>query len=255
VSSKTSGGRQRIRAQKFFLTRRILCRSPGVLVVLPGWRRRPRAPLNKTSGPGRAWSPPQGSPCGRVGVGLGECQAAAVKTQGRAGGNQMTVPHPPIVSRHDWLRQRQALLGAEKALTREGDRVNQARRRLPMVKLAATSTTTFTSATMRRLPRSSTTTATKPRWPPGTVARPPAARRTVLASSSASRTTCFIVTRRTPAAPNRARMGTRSSILRPMGGKRTSRHLLQAGRSVRPTLRPSETTRPTRRQSVQRRLS
>jgi len=47
----------------------------------------------------------------------------------------MTVPHPPIVSRHDWLRQRTALLAEEKALTREGDRVNQARRRLPMVKL------------------------------------------------------------------------------------------------------------------------
>jgi predicted dithiol-disulfide oxidoreductase (DUF899 family) len=51
---------------------------------------------------------------------------------------QMTVPHPPIVSRHDWLRQRKALLAEEKALTKDGDRINAERRRLPMVKLENT---------------------------------------------------------------------------------------------------------------------
>jgi predicted dithiol-disulfide oxidoreductase (DUF899 family) len=50
----------------------------------------------------------------------------------------MTVPHPPIVSRQDWLAQRQALLAEEKALTRNGDRINAQRRRLPMVKLEKT---------------------------------------------------------------------------------------------------------------------
>ena len=50
----------------------------------------------------------------------------------------MTVPHPPIVSRHDWLHQRKALLAEEKALTKDGDRINAERRRLPMVKLENT---------------------------------------------------------------------------------------------------------------------
>ena len=45
------------------------------------------------------------------------------------------VPHPPIVSRDEWLAQRDALLLREKELTRESDRVAAARRRLPMVKL------------------------------------------------------------------------------------------------------------------------
>jgi predicted dithiol-disulfide oxidoreductase (DUF899 family) len=46
-----------------------------------------------------------------------------------------TVPHPPIASREEWLRARKALLEHEKALTRERDRVNAERRRLPMVKI------------------------------------------------------------------------------------------------------------------------
>jgi predicted dithiol-disulfide oxidoreductase (DUF899 family) len=46
-----------------------------------------------------------------------------------------TVPHPPIVSRDEWLRVRTDLLAAEKELTKHYDRVNAARRRLPMVKL------------------------------------------------------------------------------------------------------------------------
>ena len=40
----------------------------------------------------------------------------------------MTVPHPSIVSRQDWLRQRKALLAEEKALTKVCDRVNAERR-------------------------------------------------------------------------------------------------------------------------------
>jgi len=46
-----------------------------------------------------------------------------------------TIPHPPIVSRDQWLSQRKALLAQEKELTRHYDRVNAERRRLPMVKI------------------------------------------------------------------------------------------------------------------------
>jgi len=46
-----------------------------------------------------------------------------------------TVPHPPIVSREQWLAKRAKLLAEEKELTRHYDRVNAARRRLPMVKI------------------------------------------------------------------------------------------------------------------------
>jgi predicted dithiol-disulfide oxidoreductase (DUF899 family) len=46
-----------------------------------------------------------------------------------------TVPHPPIVSRNEWLDARKDLLAEEKALTRHKDAVNAQRRRLPMVKL------------------------------------------------------------------------------------------------------------------------
>ncbi|MBD3897277.1 DUF899 domain-containing protein [Halomonas sp. ML-15] len=45
------------------------------------------------------------------------------------------VIHPSIASRSDWLAARKALLEREKALTREMDAVNAARRRLPMVRL------------------------------------------------------------------------------------------------------------------------
>ena len=50
------------------------------------------------------------------------------------------VPHPPIVTREEWLARRRELLEEEKALTREGDRVNAHRRRLSMVKLTKTYT-------------------------------------------------------------------------------------------------------------------
>jgi predicted dithiol-disulfide oxidoreductase (DUF899 family) len=45
------------------------------------------------------------------------------------------VPHPPIVSREQWLDARKKLLAQEKELTRQYDRVNAERRRLPMVKI------------------------------------------------------------------------------------------------------------------------
>ncbi len=46
-----------------------------------------------------------------------------------------TIAHPPIVSREDWLKERKQLLAEEKTLTKQRDRVNAQRRRLPMVKL------------------------------------------------------------------------------------------------------------------------
>jgi predicted dithiol-disulfide oxidoreductase (DUF899 family) len=48
---------------------------------------------------------------------------------------QETIPMPPIVSPDEWLRQRKALLEEEKELTQHFDRVNAARRRLPMTKV------------------------------------------------------------------------------------------------------------------------
>ena len=46
-----------------------------------------------------------------------------------------TIPHPPIVSRDQWLGERKTLLAHEKGLTGQYDRVNAERRRLPMVKI------------------------------------------------------------------------------------------------------------------------
>ena len=46
-----------------------------------------------------------------------------------------TIPHPPVVSRSQWLVERKRLLEQEKELTHQYDRVNAERRRLPMVKL------------------------------------------------------------------------------------------------------------------------
>jgi predicted dithiol-disulfide oxidoreductase (DUF899 family) len=46
-----------------------------------------------------------------------------------------TVPHPPIVSRKQWLDERKKLLVREKELTKHRDRINAERRRLPMVKI------------------------------------------------------------------------------------------------------------------------
>ncbi len=45
------------------------------------------------------------------------------------------IPHPPIVSQEEWLAERMKLLADEKELTRQKDRVNARRRRLPMVKV------------------------------------------------------------------------------------------------------------------------
>ncbi|HWD39103.1 MAG TPA: DUF899 domain-containing protein [Fimbriimonas sp.] len=45
------------------------------------------------------------------------------------------IPHPPIVSENEWLAERKELLQQEKELTRQYDRVNAQRRRLPMVRV------------------------------------------------------------------------------------------------------------------------
>src|SRR5579871_4608302 len=45
------------------------------------------------------------------------------------------IAHPPIVSEAEWLLARKQLLAHEKELTKQRDRVNAERRRLPMVKL------------------------------------------------------------------------------------------------------------------------
>ncbi|MBE9113018.1 DUF899 domain-containing protein [Nodosilinea sp. LEGE 07298] len=49
-----------------------------------------------------------------------------------------TLAHPPVVSPDVWLADRKALLADEKELTKQRDRVNAKRRRLPMVKLEKT---------------------------------------------------------------------------------------------------------------------
>src|ERR1700694_5593252 len=46
-----------------------------------------------------------------------------------------TIPHSRIVSRDQWLAERKKLLAHEKALTKQRDRVNAERRRLPMVRI------------------------------------------------------------------------------------------------------------------------
>jgi predicted dithiol-disulfide oxidoreductase (DUF899 family) len=53
---------------------------------------------------------------------------------------QERVASPKVVAEGEWLAQRKALLEQEKELTRQLDRVNAARRRLPMVKLGKTYT-------------------------------------------------------------------------------------------------------------------
>ena len=45
------------------------------------------------------------------------------------------IAHPPISSRYEWLTARKNLLEDEKELTKQYDRVNASRRRLPMVKI------------------------------------------------------------------------------------------------------------------------
>ena len=46
------------------------------------------------------------------------------------------IPHPPIATQDEWLAERKKLLAKEKELTRQKDRVNADRRRLPMVKVS-----------------------------------------------------------------------------------------------------------------------
>jgi predicted dithiol-disulfide oxidoreductase (DUF899 family) len=45
------------------------------------------------------------------------------------------IAHPRIASRDEWLAARKELLGHEKELTKQGDRVSAERRRLPMVRI------------------------------------------------------------------------------------------------------------------------
>jgi predicted dithiol-disulfide oxidoreductase (DUF899 family) len=45
------------------------------------------------------------------------------------------IPHPPIVSRSEWLVERKKLLANEKEFTKHYDRVNAERRLLPMVRI------------------------------------------------------------------------------------------------------------------------
>jgi predicted dithiol-disulfide oxidoreductase (DUF899 family) len=49
--------------------------------------------------------------------------------------SQARAPHPKIVSQEEWEIERRKLLEHEKELTRQYDRVNAERRRLPMVKV------------------------------------------------------------------------------------------------------------------------
>jgi predicted dithiol-disulfide oxidoreductase (DUF899 family) len=49
-----------------------------------------------------------------------------------------SISHPPVVSRDAWLLERKKLLTREKELTKQRDRINAERRRLPMVKLEKT---------------------------------------------------------------------------------------------------------------------
>ena len=49
--------------------------------------------------------------------------------------NMKKTPHPKIVSREKWLAARKKLLGDEKKITKQHDKVNAKRRRLPMVNI------------------------------------------------------------------------------------------------------------------------
>ena len=48
---------------------------------------------------------------------------------------EITIPHPPVASRDEWLAERKRLLEQEKEVTKHRDRVAAERRRLPMVKI------------------------------------------------------------------------------------------------------------------------
>jgi predicted dithiol-disulfide oxidoreductase (DUF899 family) len=47
----------------------------------------------------------------------------------------ITIPHPDIVTREQWVEERKTLLAREKELTKHHDRISAERRRLPMVKI------------------------------------------------------------------------------------------------------------------------
>jgi len=48
---------------------------------------------------------------------------------------EQKIAHPPIAAKEDWLSERKKLLVHEKELTKQKDKVNAERRRLPMVKV------------------------------------------------------------------------------------------------------------------------
>ncbi|MDX2212275.1 MAG: DUF899 domain-containing protein [Oculatellaceae cyanobacterium bins.114] len=48
---------------------------------------------------------------------------------------QNTIAHPKVVEKDEWLTARKTLLQHEKELTKQRDRINAERRRLPMIKL------------------------------------------------------------------------------------------------------------------------
>src|SRR5206468_12290803 len=61
------------------------------------------------------------------------CSVSNRRTNRRSKMTASTVPHPPVVSRKQWLFERKKLLAHEKELTKHRDRVNAERRWLPMV--------------------------------------------------------------------------------------------------------------------------
>ena len=48
---------------------------------------------------------------------------------------KLSIPQPPVAMPQQWLASRKTLLLHEKELTRQRDRVNAERRRLPMTKI------------------------------------------------------------------------------------------------------------------------
>jgi predicted dithiol-disulfide oxidoreductase (DUF899 family) len=66
---------------------------------------------------------------------MGSSPVAAIILQRRVTSGNRRNPHSPIVSPGEWVAERKQLLLREKELTRQYDRINAERRRLPMVKI------------------------------------------------------------------------------------------------------------------------
>src|SRR5580658_2430384 len=70
------------------------------------------------------------------GVHRGRCRSSAYRTTPTAGPEtEVAMSLPDVVSREEWLAERQQLLIREKELTRQRDILNADRRRLPMVRV------------------------------------------------------------------------------------------------------------------------